>query len=243
MIAALRALAFYAGYAIFTFLWGALSVLIAWALPYRTRFAFIAGCWTRASLWWLKVTCGVSWVLSGQEHIPPRACIVMCRHESSWEALFLQTLFAPQATLIKRELLWIPLWGWAYCLLQPIAIDRSKPRGALRQLIDKGAHQLKEGIWVALFPEGTRLPPGQPGKFQPGGAVLASTTGTPVLVVAHNAGVYWPPHTLRKRPGAIQFIVAPPIETTDKSSREINAEAESVMVRLTASLDRSIHPG
>jgi 1-acyl-sn-glycerol-3-phosphate acyltransferase len=236
VIATLRALIFYAGYAVITVVWGVLSVLVAWLLPYRARFAFIVGCWTRASLWWLKITCGVTCELSGLANIPRTPCIVMCRHESAWETLFLQTLFAPQATLIKRELLWIPFWGWAYWLVRPIAINRATPRKALRQLIDAGSRRLAEGIWVTLFPEGTRMPPGQAGKFQPGGAVLAGATGAPILVVAHNAGSYWPAHSFRKRPGTIKFTVAPLIETANKTSKEINADAAAVMAELTASL-------
>lgn len=232
----LRATTFYVGYTLLTIVWGGLSVLVAWLLPYRARFAFIVGCWTRASLWWLKATCNVSWEVSGREHIPDEPCIVMCRHESTWETLFLQTLFAPQATLIKRELLWIPFFGWAYRLLQPIAIDRAKPRAALKQFIQEGRRRLEESIWVALFPEGTRMPPGQPGHFQPGGAALAAATGVPVLVTAHNAGSHWPAHNFRKRPGVIRFVIAPPIETTRKTSKEINAEASLVMGRLIADL-------
>ena len=236
MIGMLRAVAFYTGYTAITVFWGVLSVLVAWLLPYRARFAFIVGFWTRVSLWWFKVTCAVRWELSGTENIPDTPCIVMCRHESTWETLFLQTLFAPQATLIKRELLWIPFWGWAYWLLQPIAIDRSKPRKALRQLVDKGSQRLAQGIWVALFPEGTRMAPGQPGKFQPGGAVLAAATNAPILVVSHNAGRYWPAHSLRKHPGIIRFAIAPIIETAGKTSKQLNAEAAAVMDELTASL-------
>ena len=236
MIAGLRALVFYTGYTLVTVLWGIVSVLIAWALPYRARFAFIVGAWTRACLWWLKVTCGVRWEITGAEHIPETPCIVMCRHESSWETLFLQTLFAPQATLIKRELLWIPFWGWAYRLLRPIAIDRSKPRTALRALVEAGSRRLEEGIWVVLFPEGTRMPPDEPGAFQPGGAFLAAATAAPVLVVSHDAGTYWPAHSFRKRPGTIRFTVAPPLETAGKSSKEVNADAAAVMADLTASI-------
>jgi len=239
VIATLRALAFYAGYTVITVVWGMLSVLVAWALPYRARFAFIVGAWTRACLWWLRITCAIRWEVSGAEHIPETPCIVMCRHESSWETLFLQTLFAPQATLIKRELLWIPLWGWAYWLLRPIAIDRSKPRTALRALVDMGRRRLEDGIWVVLFPEGTRMPPGEPGTFQPGGAFLAAATSAPVLVVSHDAGSYWPAHSFRKQPGTICFAVAPLLQTADKTSKEINAEAAAVMTDLTASIAAS----
>ena len=232
----LRALAFYVCYTIFTVAWGALSMLIAWLMPYRARFWFIVGCWTRGSLWLVRTICGVSWEVTGREHIPDEPCIIMSRHESTWETLFLQTLFAPQATLIKRELLWIPFFGWAYWLLQPIAIDRSKPRTALRQLIKDGTLRLNEGIWVALFPEGTRMKPGELGSFQPGGAALAAATEAPILVVTHNAGKHWPAHSFRKEPGTIRFVIGPLVRTENKSSKQINAEAHQLMGELTASL-------
>ena len=130
-----RAVAFYVGYSTFTIGWGAASILFAWLLPYQKRFHFIVGTWSKFSLFWLKLTCGVSHQIIGAEHIPERACIVLVRHESTWETAFLQTLFAPQATLLKRELLWIPFFGWAFALLKPIAINRGNPRGALKKLI------------------------------------------------------------------------------------------------------------
>src|SRR5690606_38978728 len=105
-----------------------------------------------------RLTCGIRARVLGRENVPDRPCIVLCRHESTWETLFLQQLFAPQATLIKRELLRIPFFGWAFRTLRPIAIDRRQQRKALRTLIDEGRARLEQGIWVVLFPEGTRMP-------------------------------------------------------------------------------------
>ncbi|MGA0844872.1 MAG: lysophospholipid acyltransferase family protein, partial [Arenicellales bacterium] len=131
----IRAATFYVGYALITIIWGSLGVLFGWILPFRARFAFIIGGWTRICLFWLRLCCGISAQISGLENLPKKPCIVLSRHESTWETLFLQTLLAPQATLIKRELLWIPFFGWAFRLLKPIAIDRSDGRKALRQLV------------------------------------------------------------------------------------------------------------
>jgi 1-acyl-sn-glycerol-3-phosphate acyltransferase len=221
MLLNIRAALFYLGYAAITVVWGSLGALVGWALPYRARFLFIVGCWTRFCLGWLRMTCGIRHEVQGLEHLRGKPCIVLSRHESTWETLFLQTVFAPQATLIKRELLWIPFFGWAFRTLRPIAIDRSDGRKALRQLIAEGKERLDQGVWVVLFPEGTRLKAGERGRFQPGGAALAAATGAPVIVVAHNAGSYWPAHVFRKRPGTIRAIISEPIETAGLPAKQI----------------------
>jgi 1-acyl-sn-glycerol-3-phosphate acyltransferase len=224
-----RALAFYLGYVILTVIWGSLSVFAGWALPYRSRFVFVIGCWTRMVLLWLRWCCGIRVHIDGLENIPAEACIVFVKHESTWETLFVQTLFAPQATIVKRELLHIPFFGWAFRLLRPIAIDRSDPRGALRTLIREGTDRLNQNIWVVLFPEGTRVPPGQSRDFQIGGAALAESSGRSVLVVAHNAGDCWPAHSLAKRPGTISVRICPPIVSTGRKRKEINGLADDAM--------------
>jgi 1-acyl-sn-glycerol-3-phosphate acyltransferase len=234
VIGALRAVLFYVGYVIATVGWGSLSVLVAWILPYRTRFHFVIGCWTRIVLFWLRVCCGITHRIEGREHIPASPCIVLVKHESTWETLFIQMLFAPQATIVKRELLHIPFFGWAFRLLKPIAINRDDPRSALRSLIREGRARLAANIWVVLFPEGTRVPVGTIGSFQMGGAALAEATGAPVIVVAHDAGKYWPAHRLAKNSGVIRVQISPPIETNGKKSREINGLARAWMERVLA---------
>jgi len=238
VVSTFRALAFYAGYIALTVCWGSLSVLIAWVFPFRFRFQFIIGCWTRMVLFWLRVCCGVRAEIEGREHIPSTPCIVFVKHESTWETLFIQTLFSPQATIVKRELLNIPFFGWAFRLLRPIAIDRSDARGALKTLINQGAARLDQGIWVVLFPEGTRVPINEKRSFQIGGAALAEATGRPVLVVAHNSGEYWPAHALIKRPGTIRVVVSPAIQTEGLKRRDINSRAEAVMSAAMATLGR-----
>ena len=236
--ASIRALAFYAGYIVITIIWGSLSVLIAWIFPFRFRFHLVIGCWTRMVLFWLRVCCGIRVRVEGREHIPKESCIVFVKHESTWETLFIQTLFAPQATIVKKELLHIPFFGWAFRLLRPIAIDRADPRGALRTLINEGNARLDQGIWVVLFPEGTRVPLGESRNFQIGGAALAESTARPVLIVAHNSGEFWPPHRLAKRSGTIRVIVSPPLVTLDMKRKEINALAEAKMASRMAVLGR-----
>lgn len=242
MIDATRAIVFYSVYVLTVAVWGAVVLLVGWALPYRARFAFGVGVWSRFALLWLRLTCGVHGRLTGAENIPARPCIVFARHESSWETLFLQSVFKPQATLIKRELLRIPLFGWSYAMMKPIAIDRSSPRAALKKLITAGRERLAAGIWVVLFPEGTRMGQGETRDFQAGGAALAAATGAPVLVVAHNAGSRWPAHRLRKQPGVIEMKISPPIATQGRSSKEINREAHRVMTAMMEELRGGIRP-
>lgn len=237
-----RSALFYIGYATLTVVWGSLSVLVGWALPYRRRFDFVIGNWTRMALAWLRLTCAIDYRVMGSEHIPDTPCVVLCRHESTWETLVLQQLFAPQATLIKRELLWIPFFGWAFSMLRPIAIDRNAGRRALRKLIEQGQARLNSGIWVVLFPEGTRMPRGEIGPFQAGGAALASHLGCPLLVVAHDAGACWPARRFLKFPGRIRVRIGPALATAGKTSKAINDEAASQMRRLMAELDAPVTP-
>lgn len=232
----LQASVFYTGYTIITIIWGTLSVLIGWMLPYRLRFDFIIGIWTRMILVWLFLTCGIRHRIEGREHIPATPCILFAKHESTWETLALQNLFRPQATIIKRELLGIPFFGWAFRLLRPIAINRSEPRKALRQLTQKGMERLGEGIWVLVFPEGTRTAPGQVKPFQAGGSVLASTSDAPVLVIAHDAGHHWPAHHFIKSPGVITLKIAPPLQTEGLSAKVISERAHERLTAMTAEL-------
>lgn len=235
----LQASLFYISYTIVTILWGTLSLLIGWLLPYRVRFTFIIGIWTRMVLFLLRLTCGVRHEIQGLENVPDEPCILFCKHESTWETLALQSLFSPQATLIKRELLNIPFFGWAFRLLRPIAINRKEPRTALKQLIREGRDRLDNGIWVLLFPEGTRTKPGEVKAFQAGGSVLAASADQPVLVITHNAGTFWPAHQFTKNPGVIQLRIGKPIDTTGMKAKAINAAAHEEMVALTETLDQT----
>ena len=223
---ALRSLLFYVGYVCITVVWAVLSLVVAWALPLHRRFDFIIGRWTRMALWWLKVACGIRVRVQGLEHIPRQPCILLVKHQSAWETLWTQTLVAPQAPLVKRELLKIPFWGWAFALVRPIAIDRSAPHAALRRFVEEGRDRLERGMYVTLFPEGTRLPPGVIGKFHRGGAALAVATGRPIVVIAHNAGSHWP-RGLVKRPGVIAAEISPPFPTEGRKTSEVNALCES----------------
>lgn len=237
IILGVRSAIFYLGYVSFTVFWATLSVLIGWAMPLRRRYDFIIGVWTRSALWWLKATCGIRVRAVGLERIPKEPCILLVRHESTWETLWVPTLTSPQAPLVKRELLRIPLWGWAFAMVRPIAIDRAKPNTALRQFIARGKDRLNRGMSIALFPEGTRLAAGECGKFYRGGAGLAAATGTRVVVIAHNAGQAWPARRFLKQPGEIVVSISEPFETKGRKSSEINQLCENWLTREMNRLD------
>ena len=236
-LAALRSSAFYLGYAVWSVFWSTLSALLGWALPLVPRYHFIIRGWSQPPLWWLRATCGIRVRVNGREHIPDEPCIFLVKHQSTWETLWTQSLVAPQAPLIKRELLRIPVWGWAFAMLKPIAIDRSNPRNALRQLIEQGRDRLARGMYVTLFPEGTRLAPGETGRFHRGGAALASATGRPVVVIAHNAGHCWPARRFMKFPGTITVEISKPFPADGRNSSEINTLCENWLSQTMSQLD------
>lgn len=211
-------------YSLMGIIHGFLSVLIGPLLPFKQRYHFI-NLWTRASLFLLRHLNGVKVELRGRENIPDDGrFVVMSNHQSQFETFFLQVLFAPQATILKRELLWVPFFGWALALLKPIKIDRSKAGSALKQIVEQGKERLDAGIPIVIFPEGTRQSPGEMGEFSVGGAMLASKAGVPILPVAHNAGDCWPARSMLRIPGKIIVSVGPTIATEGRKTREINDE-------------------
>jgi 1-acyl-sn-glycerol-3-phosphate acyltransferase len=215
----------FAGMVMSTLVWAPLS-LLTFPFPFRFRYWFITR-WCVFNLWWLRVTCGLSYEVRGLENIPAEPGVVLSKHQSTWEVIAFEEFFIPQTWVLKRELIRIPLFGWALALLKPIAIDRASPGEAVRQLVQMGEQQLRDGRWVVIFPEGTRVAPGERVKYQPGGALLASRSGAKVIPVAHNAGEFWGRHQLIKRPGVIQVRIGPPIDPSNRKAKEINAIAEA----------------
>ena len=220
----LRSLIFYLGLASLTIIFLPIGLLLL-PFPIGNRFRVMSQ-WSVINLWWLGVTCDLKYELEGRENIPDGAGIIMCKHQSAWETLALQEVFPPQVWILKKELLWIPIYGWALATMQPIAINRSSVIKAIRQIIKDGSNRLKQGLWVVIFPEGTRVAPGTHRKYQPGGGILAAKTGFPVIPVAHNSGYYWPRNSLKKWPGTIKMVVGPAIDSKGKSATEITRQAE-----------------
>ena len=231
----LRSLAFWLVFVVTIILY-AIAVMISFPLPFRLRW-FMVRSWARLMLWWLQVTCRLTHEIHGREHIPDGAGIVFSKHQSTWETIALQTIFPPQVWVAKRELLWLPFFGWGLALMKCIALDRGSGHAAVRQLVRVGKQRLQEGLWIIIFPEGTRVPPGQTGQYRIGGAILAEQSGYPVMPVAHNAGEYWPRRSFIKLPGTIQVRIGAPIASEGRSAQEILEEAaawiESQMAEIT----------
>jgi len=203
-----------------------LLALLTFPFPPLTRYRLISS-YARTMVWLVKVVCGIRYEVRGLENLPEQPCIVLCKHQSAWETLALQVIFPPQAWLLKRELLRIPFFGWALALTSPIAIDRSDGKGAMKQLLKQGKERLAQGFYVVIFPEGTRVPYGQRGKYKIGGALLAVSSGVPVVPVAHNAGRLWGRAAFSKHSGLVTMSVGKPIATQGLKADEVNAQAEA----------------
>src|SRR5208282_5897666 len=208
-------------------LFGGLMALCFW-LPYRANFA-IARTWARCLLWMLERLCGLKYSVEGREHIPPGNHIVMSNHTSAWETVAPFVIFPPPVWVLKRELLWIPFVGWGLSLLRPIAINRGEGHRAVNQVIEQGKARLAEGLWVIVFPEGTRVVAGDSRKFGVSGALLATSTGKLLVPFSHNAGVFWPRRGFLKKPGTIRVIIGEPINPAGKNPRELTKEVREAI--------------
>jgi 1-acyl-sn-glycerol-3-phosphate acyltransferase len=190
-------------------------------LPYPRRYA-VAQSWARAQLAAVKYLCGLDYVVEGRENIPPGAHISMWKHSSTWETIAQMVIFPPQTWVLKREILWIPFVGWATWLMEPIAINRGAGAAAVKDVLSQGRRRLAQGRWVLIFPEGTRVAPGQTRKYGLSGALLAGEAGCRIVPVAHDAGRYWARRGLLKRRGTVRVVIGPPIETAGRDPRDIN---------------------
>lgn len=201
---------------------------LLWApLPQRLRYRLTTG-WPRLAIWGARVILGIRWRVIGAENYPDGPGIVLAKHQSAWETLFLPAYLPREACFVyKKELHLIPFFGWGLATLRMIPINRSKGKDAFEQIVRIGRQRLAEGRWPTLFPEGTRVPPGQLGRFKPGGAKLAERTGAPVIPIAHNAGECWPRNAFVKRPGLITVSVGPLIQTEGKTADAINQEVRA----------------
>ena len=220
-VQAIRTFFFYLLLSSSSFFWCILCVFVAPFLPFRARYRFVIQTWCRCATWLAKVVVGIRYEVRGLENIPTQPCVILAKHQSTWETFFLSAFFEPLSQVVKRELLYVPFFGWAMAMLKPIAIDRSNPKAALKQLAKQGAERIGQGAWVLIFPEGTRIPPGQIGKFSRGGAALAVNAGLPVLPIAHNAGEFWPKQGWAKFPGTIQVVIGPLMYAEGEGPRAI----------------------
>lgn len=221
----IRSFIYAVGMWVFTPIFVIVALIICLPLPAHARYKVISH-WALTMLWWLKLTCGISYRIIGEENIPKSPCIILSKHQSAWETMAFQKIFPDQVWVLKRELLWLPFFGWGLAMTSPIAINRAAGREALKQMVSQGKDRLAKGFFVVIFPEGTRTAPGQRGKYHIGGAWLATHTETDVLPVALNAGNFWGKNSFIKKPGVITVSIGKPIPTKGLKPDALNQLVE-----------------
>jgi len=205
-----------------------LSFLVALALslfflPVKYRYGILSK-WSIFCMWWLKITLNIKFNVIGKENIPNEPSVIVSNHQSTWETLGFQTIFPHQTWVLKQELQWIPIFGWGLSLLKPITIDRGEKLKAIKKVIKQGSARIKEGIYVVVFPEGTRQPYTQLGEYQNGGMAIAKKTGCSIIPVYHNAGKLWPKGSFIKQPGTITVVIGVAIKPTGKNASTLTKE-------------------
>ncbi|WP_153116011.1 lysophospholipid acyltransferase family protein [Rhodocyclus tenuis] len=201
-------------------------VTLAMVAPLSTRFAIIA-VWRRAFLALCRGVLGIHYRVIGRENIPAEPSVILSKHQSAWETVGLQDIFPPLVFVLKKELMRMPFFGWGLAAMKMISIDRGSRREALRQVAEQGCDRLAAGYWVVVFPEGTRVAPGERGRYKPGGAHLAAAAGVKVVPVAHDAGEVWARNAFVKSPGLITVSIGPAIDTAGRSELQVGKEAEA----------------
>jgi 1-acyl-sn-glycerol-3-phosphate acyltransferase len=204
----------------------AFLALASFPLPRMARYRLISA-WSRMVVWLAWLLCGIRWKIEGRKNLPDEPVVILSQHQSAWETLAFQEIFPPQVLVLKKELLWIPFFGWGLALMSPIAIDRARGTAALREMARQGRERLAQGFWVVIFPEGTRVPPGEKRAYHQGGAWLAVNCGAKVVPVAHNAGRLWPRNAFLKRAGTVSVRIGPTIATAGRQPKDVMAEVKS----------------
>ena len=223
----LRSTIFYFGYLGSGFVASIMACLIGPFIGLEKRLKLFA-LWPKFTNWYLHLTCGIKVNVIGHENLPSSPCVIVSNHQGQWETFSMQYLFHPLCTLLKRELLYIPLWGWAMKMLHPIAINRGKPKEAIVQTLEEGSERLKKGLYVLLFPEGTRVKAGRVGKYARSGFELAKRNNVKILPLCHNSGDCWPAHKFIKKTGTINLYIGEPffVEDSKRSAEEVQQWVE-----------------
>lgn len=217
-----------------------LLFLIAFTIPYATfcfivlpfldahrRYGVVVH-WCSAVLWVTRYLNGIRYRIEGMENLPDGPAVLLVKHQSAWETLALPALMPrPLCYVFKRELLYVPFFGWALGMLKMIHIDRKQGKNAFSAVLAQGRARLADGSWVIMFPEGTRTPTGKQGKYKTGGARFAIEAQAPVVPIAHNAGRVWPRNAFTKNPGIVTVSIGAPIASTGLTPDELNARVET----------------
>jgi len=228
----LRSLLFTVVMVVATVVWSAVCMLVS-PLPYNKRY-WVTSRWNVFIIWCARVICGIEYEIKGAENFPDAPAVVLSKHQSAWETIFLLAyLPRPLVFVFKKEILYIPFFGWAMAALRMIPIDRKQGKNAFRHVVAHGKRRLKDGQWIIMFPEGTRIPVGQTGKYKSGGTRLAIETGALVVPIALNSGECWPKNSFIKRPGKVTVSIGKPIapdgQTPDGMMEQVENWIESEM--------------
>ena len=223
----LRSSIFYIGYISSGVLASLIACIVGPFIGLDKRLKLFA-IWPRFANWFLNFTCDIEVEVIGRENLPNEPCVIVSNHQGQWETFSMQYLFHPLCTLLKKELLYIPFWGWAMKMLNPIAINRDKPKEAILQTLEEGSNRLKEGMYVLLFPEGTRVKAGRVGNYARSSFELAKRNNVKILPLCHNSGDCWPAHKFIKHPGRIKLIIGEPffVEDSKRSANEVKEWVE-----------------
>ena len=223
----LRSSIFYIGYISSGVLASLIACIVGPFIGLDKRLKLFA-IWPRFANWFLNFTCDIEVEVIGRENLPNEPCVIVSNHQGQWETFSMQYLFHPLCTLLKKELLYIPFWGWAMKMLNPIAINRDKPKEAIMQTLEEGSSRLKEGMYVLLFPEGTRVKAGRVGNYARSSFELAKRNNVKILPLCHNSGDCWPAHKFIKHPGRIKLVIGEPffVEDSKRSANEVKEWVE-----------------
>ena len=219
----IRSTIFYLGYLSSGIIASFLACVIGPFLRLEDRLKLFSQ-WPKFANWLLHISCGIKVEVIGKENLPTEPCVIVSNHQGQWETYSMQYLFHPMSTLLKKELLYIPLWGWAMKMLNPIAINRNTPKEAILQTLEEGSDRLKKGMYVLLFPEGTRGKAGRVGKYARSSFELAKRNRVMVLPLCHNSGDCWPAHKFIKKPGKITLIIGEPFYVEDSKQSAIDVQ-------------------
>ncbi len=228
-------------YTTFLFVWVLLFAMFfnvaCLVSPVRKRYD-MARVWVHVIMGGLRWLCRLDYRIEGRENLPEGAHVALWKHSSSWETFAMVVVCPPQVWVLKRELLWIPFVGWGIRQMHSIAIDRKSGHSAVKQVVDQGKGYIADGRWVMVFPEGTRMAPGETRKYGVSGALLAREAGCLVVPIAHDAGFYWQKRGLLKRPGTITVVIGKPIDPAGRDPRQVNEEAQAWIEGTIAAIRR-----